>query len=91
MAAGIEDCHIDMESFQSLEADVRMKDCVGIWAAPLWQQFVPLVIVLVVRNVREHACRRLGRPHGTVGQQPDDGLNPVGVGHHVAPQTGRTV
>lgn len=38
MAAGIEDCHVDMESFQSLEADVRMKDCVGIWAAPLWQK-----------------------------------------------------
>lgn len=38
MAAGIEDCHIDMASFQSLEADVRMKDCAGIWAAPLWQK-----------------------------------------------------
>ena len=38
MGAIIEDCAIDMEIFQSLEADVRMKDCVGIWAAPLWQK-----------------------------------------------------
>ena len=38
MAASTPDCKIDMASFERLEADVRMKDCVGIWAAPLWQK-----------------------------------------------------
>lgn len=38
MAASIPDCTINMASFERLEADVRMKDCVGIWAAPLWQK-----------------------------------------------------
>jgi len=37
MAAKVTDCHIDMSSFERLEADVRMKDCMGRWTAALWQ------------------------------------------------------
>ena len=38
MAASVDDCLVDMSGFQRLEADVRMKECMGLWTAALWQE-----------------------------------------------------
>jgi hypothetical protein len=38
MAASVDNCLVDMSGFQRLEADVRMKECMGLWTAALWQE-----------------------------------------------------